>query len=231
LVEGLLEGLNVIGTDINPLAKLISDAKTEYSIIPSDIENELNSFVDFILKHTGRPKIIKKDNLYFWFKEGPARGLGYILTFINKIKDPRIRNFFRVSVSETIRESSNTRKDECKLYRYSSEKLKKYNPDPFAIMKIKLFRNFKGYEAFYQRMNEGGYHPTSKVYLFDTVNHIPSSKILKDTVDIVITSPPYRDSHTTVVYGQYSRLSSEWLGILKDNADTKVYGRKENSIF
>ena len=27
LVEGLLAGLNVIGTDINPLAKLISDAK------------------------------------------------------------------------------------------------------------------------------------------------------------------------------------------------------------
>ncbi|MGC8573983.1 MAG: DNA methyltransferase, partial [Thermoplasmata archaeon] len=34
LVEGLLGGLNVVGLDINPLAKLISEAKTDYSIDP-----------------------------------------------------------------------------------------------------------------------------------------------------------------------------------------------------
>ena len=30
---------------------------------------------------------------------------------------------------------------------------------------------------------------------------------------MIITSPPYGDSHTTVAYGQFSRLSNEWLGI------------------
>ena len=29
---------------------------------------------------------------------------------------------------------------------------------------------------------------------------------------LVITSPPYGDSQTTVAYGQFSRLSSEWIG-------------------
>lgn len=227
LVEGLLAGLNVIGTDINPLARLITNAKTEYSVAPSDLENELYRFVEFTLNPLGKPKIIKKENLSFWFKESPIRGLGYILRYIDKIEDPRIRNFFKVSASETIRESSNTRKDEFKLYRYSQEKLEKHNPDPFTIMKAKLFRNFKGYESFYQRMTERSFHPSSKVFLLDTVNPIPAGKIAKNSVDIVITSPPYGDSHTTVAYGQYSRLSSEWLGILKDNVDAKSMGGKK----
>ena len=31
--------------------------------------------------------------------------------------------------------------------------------------------------------------------------------------DLVITSPPYGDSRTTVAYGEYSRLSLQWLGL------------------
>ena len=36
-------------------------------------------------------------------------------------------------------------------------------------------------------------------------------------MDIVITSPPYGDSRTTVAYGQFSRLSNQWLGLEKFN--------------
>ena len=35
LVEGLLEGLDVFGTDINPLARLIAESKTDYSCVCS----------------------------------------------------------------------------------------------------------------------------------------------------------------------------------------------------
>ncbi len=228
LVEGLLAGLNVVGADINPLAVLISDAKTDFSIIPNDLEKEIYRFVDFTLNPRGKPKIIQKENLSFWFKESSIKGIGYILRYIDRIKNPNIRNFFKVSVSETIRESSNTRKDEFKLYRYSNERLERHNPDPFIIMKEKLFRNLKGYEAFYQQMLERKYRPTSKVFMLNTVNHIPRSRIAKNSVDVVITSPPYGDSHTTVAYGQYSRLSSEWLGILKYNVDSMSMGGQKN---
>jgi DNA modification methylase len=94
-------------------------------------------------------------------------------------------------------------------------------------MKEKLFRNLKGYEAFYGKMAERGYRPSSKVYLLNTVNHIPKSKVQQNSIDLVITSPPYGDSHTTVAYGQYSRLSSEWLGILKHNVDAMSMGGKK----
>ncbi len=227
LVEGLLAGLNVIGTDINPLAKLISEAKTEYTILPSVLLDEIENFVQFTFAPKGNPKIINKENLDFWFKAGVVKKLGLIIRYISKIKDQRIKKFFEVSASETIRESSNTRKNEFKLYRYSQEKLVKHNPDSFAIMKEKLYRNFKGYEAFYEKMIERGYRPTSKVHLLSTVNRIPREKISENSIDLVITSPPYGDSHTTVAYGQYSRLSSEWLGILKQNVDSMSMGGKK----
>jgi DNA modification methylase len=34
-----------------------------------------------------------------------------------------------------------------------------------------------------------------------------------NSIDLVVTSPPYGDSKTTVAYGQFSRLSLQWLGL------------------
>ncbi len=234
LVEGLLKGLNVIGTDINPLAKLISEAKTEYTIVPCDLKDEIERFVEFTLTPTGKPKVIEKNNLDFWFKPNIIKKIGLIIRYVSRIRDPRIKKFFEVVASETIRESSNTRKDEFKLYRYSIEKLEKHNPDPFVIMKGKLFRNSRGYDSFYKAMSELAVHPSSQVYSFSSVKPIHRNRVKLNSVDVVITSPPYGDSHTTVAYGQYSRLSSEWLGILKQNVDATSMGGasiKSSSVF
>ena len=228
LVEGLLAGLNVIGTDINPLAKLISEAKTEYNMDPTALSKEIDNFMEFTMIPKGTPKIIEKENLEFWFKPNAIKGIGLMLRYISRIKDKRIKKFFEVTASEAIRESSNTRKGEFKLYRYNKEKLTDYNPDPFIIMKEKLIRNFKGYESFHKRMTQLDFKPTSKVYLADTVKGILKNRIKWNSADIVITSPPYGDSHTTVAYGQYSKLSSEWLGILTHNVDSTSMGGKKS---
>ncbi len=42
LVEGMIEGLDVYGTDINPLATLIAEAKTDYSMKPNNIADEIS---------------------------------------------------------------------------------------------------------------------------------------------------------------------------------------------
>ena len=226
LVEGILYGLNVIGTDINPLATLISSAKSDYSMNPIEVQEEINRFVEYTMAPKGRSKTIAKDNLEFWFKDYVIKSIGLILRYIENIKDPSIKRFFKIAASETIRESSNTRKGEFKLYRYSKESLERHNPDSFMIMKEKLFRNFKGYNSFYNIMSLREYKPYFHTYLINTVDSIPQNKVRSNSVDIVITSPPYGDSHTTVAYGQYSRLSSEWLGILKHNVDNISMGGK-----
>jgi tRNA G10 N-methylase Trm11 len=52
---------------------------------------------------------------------------------------------------------------------------------------------------------------------------------LKDeSVDLVITSPPYGDSKTTVAYEQFSKLSIKWLG-LDDSFKDHQLGAREKS--
>ena len=53
LVEGLIEGMNVFGTDINPLARLIAEAKTDYSLKPSELSNEIDKFKNTIYSKEG----------------------------------------------------------------------------------------------------------------------------------------------------------------------------------
>ena len=50
------------------------------------------------------------------------------------------------------------------------------------------------------------------------LNDVPNN-----SVDLVITSPPYGDSRTTVAYGEYSRLSLQWLGLF-DLSEKEIMG-------
>ena len=54
---------------------------------------------------------------------------------------------------------------------------------------------------------------------------LKSIEKFQNIADIVITSPPYGDSHTTVAYGQFSRLANEWLKFEEANkVDTNLMG-------
>ena len=58
--------------------------------------------------------------------------------------------------------------------------------------------------------------------IFGSSQSIPQIK--DNTFDLLITSPPYGDSKTTVAYGQFSRTSLQWLDLKEYPADkvTKI---------
>ncbi len=227
LVEGLLEGLDVYGTDINPLARLIAEAKTDYSINPDDLSNEIANFQVNIYRKDLKLNIPEIRNVETWFKSQVLEPLGKIRHYIDNIQGSHIRRFFQVAFSETARESSNTRKGEFKLFRYAPEKLKTHSPDPYKIMLSKLERNFRGYAQFNEMMKKLEKHPKATILGLNSVSDIPCKDLPEESIDIVVTSPPYGDSHTTVAYGQYSRLSSEWLSLINgENIDNKLMGGK-----
>jgi tRNA G10 N-methylase Trm11 len=229
LVEGMLYGLNVIGTDLNPLARLIAEAKTSVVDLFT-LDHCMKQFNDFILrsqpiKLEKPPAIHGITNIEFWFKPQVIEKLLRLKVFIDTIEDDAVRLFFRTAFSETIRESSNTRNDEFKLYRYEQKKLKIFNPNVFHIMSSKLERNRFGLGKYLEKICDLKTFPEAKIYGFNTVNGIPDDIFCKVYADIVVTSPPYGDSHTTVAYGQYSRLSAAWLGLEEpDKIDKKLMG-------
>lgn len=229
LVEGLIRGINVAGTDLNPLARLIAQAKTS---APNErrIDGQIAKFrrlttqldAGFLPAVPSIQGIRRPD---FWFKQDVIKRLQRLRAFIDEIEDDLVRLFFQVAFSETVRESSNTRNDEFKLYRYSPSRLEAFDPDVFGIMELKLRRNREGLHRFLSVMRDLNRLPRASIHDFNTVTGIPHDVVASGSVDIVVTSPPYGDSHTTVAYGQYSRLSAAWLGLSEpEKVDRKLMG-------
>lgn len=231
LVEGLVRGIDVVGTDLNPLARLIAQAKTS-TPDPREVDKQIarlgrvaNGSGSKAL--AGTPEIPGISRLEFWFKPIVIDRLWKLKRYIDDIADDAVRLFFQVAFSETVREASNTRNDEFKLYRYSALRLRSFNPDVFSIMASKLKRNRAGLQKFLVIMDNLKHPPVAHIYDFNTVTGVPHDKVGPGSVDIIITSPPYGDSHTTVAYGQYSRLSAAWLGLKEpEKVDTRLMGGK-----
>ena len=231
LVEANLKGIDAIGTDLNPLARLIAEAKT--TVIDLQILDlylkEFNDFsfsLSFGIKKNDNIIVFDFKNIDFWFKKDTKEKLATIKYFINNIKDERVKKFFLVAFSETVRESSLTRNSEFKLYRMSEKQREKFAPDVFGIINNKLARNRIGLKNFIERKKT-----KTKTIIYDFNSSENIEKINKDSIDIVVTSPPYGDSRTTVAYGQFSRLSNQWLDI--DNAsqvDNLLMGGKPKII-
>jgi len=213
LVEANLKGINAIGTEINPLALLIAYSKTtkiDIQVLDLFLHNFSDYFfyVNFGNERKQLENLPKIKNLDFWFSKQVQIKLGQLLIFINNIKDLPIRNFFKVAFSETVRECSFIKTGEFKLVR--RKKINEIDePDVFSKMIQKLKRNRQGLIDFEE--NRIG-NADTVIYDFNTVYTVPKKLIPNKSIDIIVTSPPYGDSRTTVAYGQYSRLSSEWLG-------------------
>jgi len=234
LVEANIREVDAIGTDINPLARLIAKAKTTIISLET-LDLYLKNFNDFtsninlgVIKVN--PVIPDFKNIDYWFKKETQSTLALIKKYIEGIDNLNIQNFFKVAFSETIREASLTRNSEFKLYRVSKEKIEKFNPDVFSIMISRLFRNRNGMEEYILLKNKDNIK--SLIYDFNTVFEIPEKILSPESVDIIMTSPPYGDSRTTVAYGQFSRLSNQWLDIENANEiDKKLMGGKRSKDY
>jgi len=236
LVEAKMKGINSIGTDINPLARLIASAKTtpvDLQVLDLFLQDFINFFfsISFDLGRAKTAVIPKVTNIDFWFSKTTQQKLALLLDYINNIKDISIRNFFKVAFSETVRETSFVKQGEFKLVK-NKNKTDKEDWDVFGVMISKLSRNKIGLvELEKQLIND----TVTSVHSFNTINGVPHDLIKPESVDIVVTSPPYGDSRTTVAYGQYSRLSNEWLGYgFANQIDKMLMGgekRKANHVF
>lgn len=232
LVEANVRGIDAIGTDLNPLAKLISEVKTT-SIDIGLLDISISKFENYLIENNltldeWESNYPVKGNIDFWFTEDVKSKLGIIKHFILNLKEEDLIKFFKVAFSETIREVSLTRNGEFKLYRIEEQKIKDHKPDVFKIIVNKLLRNRNGLYDFI-KINKS--KANSVVYDFNTVDNCFYKIIPKNFIDIIVTSPPYGDSRTTVAYGQFSRLSLEWLGINNSkNIDNILMGNSKKLL-
>ena len=213
LVESRLTGRNAYGIDLNPLAIFLAKAKTT-PINPQKLTKEYITLLARAKKikdrETQRPDF---KNIDFWFKDKIIVKLAKLKKAIREIKDEAIRNFLMVAFSETARYSSNTKTGEFKLVRVKGDKLEKHDPDVISIFRKHAEKNIAGMTDFYKDAKKDSW---TKIIYGDSSK---DNGIKANSIDCIITSPPYGDSRTTVAYGQFSRLSAQWIDVFDDPND------------
>jgi DNA modification methylase len=221
LVEAILQGRKAVGYDINPLALLISRVKTT-PINPKELKKSFQHIEKRLATNTSNI-VPNFPNINYWFKNKIITDLTKLKKSIEGEEEIAIRDFFTLIFARTVRQTSNTRGNEFKLYRLPEEKLKFYMPDVFFIFR-KLANECIGLmEEFYSSMK--GMKPVVNVQFFDSRQPFP----LHNSVDLMLTSPPYGDSRTTVAYGQFSRLALQWLDLWNKDIDKESLGGKRTS--
>lgn len=265
LVEGILAGMNkVYGTDLNPLARLISKVKTKH-LHYSDVQNSIETLrdkigrdyitykqlleniysfirennIDITEKQTVKegwganaPDILRKfinqyglelsipefKNIGFWFVPNVILELQIIKNNILELEDENIRDFVWVAFSEVTRLVSNRRNSEFKMYRMEPEKVKKFRPDVKKEFLEILERNVEKMHNFYDICDAKDEETEVNILDNDTrqLQDVPNN-----CVDLVVTSPPYGDSRTTVAYGEFSRVSLQWAN-LEELSDKQI---------
>jgi len=205
LIESiLLNRKEATGIELNPFACFIAKVKTT----PISF-NELEFYYNRIKKNF---LLIKNYNIHdfynikFWFKEKTIDELSKLRHVIMEIEQEKIRDFFLLCMSEVVRRVSLTNHNGFKLHR-DKEKLKEdFNPDVLGYFEYFAKRNMLLMRDFYEKAVAS----STKIRIIYGDARIPQ-KINENSVDFILTSPPYGDSRTTVAYGQFSRLSWQWI--------------------
>ena len=204
LVQSGVKGHESVGFDINPLALLIARTKTE-TYRKKPLLKEFEDLKETVSKNAvplfnrGKTDIPKIKNMGYWYSESVANDLGGI-RYALKNKSYKYKNFFMTNFAFICRNQSLTRNGEFKRYRIKEERI--------AETKNEVFRKFFSHtrEMIEVFTNTDLPKRKSRPMLANSENKIPS----KIKYDLVVTSPPYGDSRTTVAYGQYTSFGSDW---------------------
>jgi site-specific DNA-methyltransferase (cytosine-N4-specific) len=210
-VEAMLNSRNYVGYDINPLAVLIAKVRT--TPIPTEKALKL---LELILKQDLKGyEIPSFPNIEYWFDEDVIEELAKLRAVIFGIEEVSLQNLFKVAFSETVRLVSRVDRGEFKLVR--AKKVKKQ--DVKLIFEAIARRNIV-------RLSVLSKLPLKASVDIQQLNVLEGLPLKDESVDLVITSPPYGDSKTTVAYEQFSKLSVKWLG-LDNGFENHQLGAKE----
>ncbi|MDR3244041.1 MAG: site-specific DNA-methyltransferase [Elusimicrobiota bacterium] len=210
LVEAKVSGRKSVGVDINPVAVMIARVKTT-PIEPKKIEkafltlkNQLDLYDDNI-----KIQLPKHERIDYWFREKEKKELAFILSRISEIKDSEIRDFFRCAFSNILKN--------CSIWLQKSNKpTRDFNKNPSEPLKI-FYRQvkmmLKGNNRFFELLHERNFlNISSQVYCEDA-RKIP---VKNNSVDLIISSPPYVTSYEYADLHQLTTLWFEYADNLSD---------------
>ena len=222
LVEARLLGCNAIGVDVNGLSSLLSKVKatplSEKELV------QIKSFLDIIASEEfkwkmKRPKIKVKEieGLEHWFQHNVAEELTHILNLIAELRDENVRDFLKIVLSSIIVRVSNQESDT----RFAAKNKSIADNFTFGLFLARANEYLMRIAEYSKKVNEDGY---LKLLNADSRN---LSMLDNESIDIVITSPPYANTYD---YYLYHKFRKRWLDLNVQYAQYNEIGsRREYS--
>ena len=205
LVEARLLGCNAIGVDINGLSSLLSKVKAtplsekKLMLIKSFLNLIANENLKWKIK---RPTIKVKeiDGLEHWFQHNVAEELTHILNIITELDDENVKDFLKIVLSSIVVRVSNQESDT----RFAAKNKNISDNFTFSLFLTKANEYLKRIAEYSNKVNGDGY---LKLLNADSRN---LSMLNNDSIDIVITSPPYANTYD---YYLYHKFRKRWLDL------------------
>lgn len=213
VVESFLLERLPYGSDISELSRLVSKVKvTPLRFEYQQIQDILNSINSDILQHkfdsyrNFNYSIPPVTNIDFWFSKESKYDLAILLHHINRIGYPNLQDFFKVGFSSIVRKVSYATNAQAHMHRRRGKKI----PSVSKLFDDKILLMAKQMKEYVENLSQN--HWSIKPLLLTLDVRQLSSRFEENSIDLIITSPPYgTGSRYTDIY----RMSFEWLSLKK----------------
>ena len=205
------ENLRLFGSDINPLAILISRVKLE-GICRELIEEDVKRLTYLLTEVHTVPRPIDFSKREKWFRPDIACSLQLIRDAVCSIENDKNRRYFWYMMIDIVRKYCNSRSSTYKLHIRPESQIHNIKNRVVEDYIAKV----KGELCFFD--DSKCRHKSLTLNQGDSLAYL--AECHEDSFDLCITSPPYGDNETTVPYGQYSSLALLWI----DDKDLEMQG-------
>lgn len=207
LVESKAHGYRSVGVDINPVAKMITEAKTS-PLRPSTISKtweELNGKIDDY-----DPVLVKPRPLHarvdYWFDSAVREKLAYLYQEIDLIESPRVQTFFLCALSNILKNVSRWLQSSTKPQIDPN----KTSRDPFLEFRRQVKKMLVRNNEFYHKLRESN---TLGLRCEIKLADARKTGMWGGKAGMVISSPPYVTSYE---YADIHQLTGYWFEYISD---------------
>ncbi len=217
MVEGLIVGRKVIGTDINEIAYLVSKVKT--TVLNTTILGLTYNQIEQFLKNqesTAAQTYWQKaehiapqhERINYWFKPAAKKVLTYILAIVQEIADKDVKDFYLVVFCQILKTVSIWLQKSVKPTR----DLQKKDADVSKLFLVQAKKAIKKQIEFQTllKKNVGLNIDNLTLLQCEDARFVPCAN---ETATLVLTSPPYVTSYE---YADLHQLPLLWLGHLDE---------------
>ena len=208
LVEAKVHGISSVGVDINPVAQLITKVKTT-PLAPDALQQSYTALVNLFDKYneSDYEDIKKHDRIDYWFTPSQKAKIAFLYDKVFHLEvDDDTKDFFYVCISHILKN--------CSWWLQSGTKpqrdMGKEPEDPLNEFKRHCSKMIGWNKKFYNELSKKGHLGIPCEIHLEDARH---TNIASESIDAIITSPPYVTSYE---YADIHQLTAYWMEYISD---------------